>query len=135
MINIVGKITCCNSFRTFFHPFHAFQGAYCQTALNFMRHLIEWIQNRNLISVVEKNTALTTELTWNCAKLQIFFSIALDSYYYYNYSAHLSIIDSHALECSNPSCFSSSISLHRQLQAFLLLYDTGNFHNKYYTLK
>lgn len=135
MINIVGKITCCNGFRAFFHPFHAFQAAYCQTALHFMRHLTEWVQNRNLISVVEKNPALTTELTWNSAKPQIFFSISLDSYYYYNYSAHLNIIDSHALECSNPSCFSSSISLHTQLQTFLLPHDIGDFHIKYYTLK
>lgn len=76
-------------------------------------------------SGVEKNPALTThcrniELIANCAKLHVSISISQDSYYYYDYSAHIQILVNHIyLECSN-SCFSSSISLHRQLQAFLL---------------
>jgi len=79
------------------------------------------MQNRNLITV--KNPALTThytntELTWNCAKFQIFFSISLNSYYYYNYSAHSNIINSDTLECSNPSCFRISISSQTQIRGF-----------------
>lgn len=53
MVNIVGKIIFYNGLVAFFYtPFHPFQQVYCQTALNFMRHLTKQMQTRNLIMVL-----------------------------------------------------------------------------------
>lgn len=53
MVNIVGKILFYNGLVAFFYTsFHPFQQVYCQTPLNFMKHLTKQMQNRNLIMVL-----------------------------------------------------------------------------------
>lgn len=108
------------------HPFHAFQWPYCQSALNFMRHLIEQMQNRNLITVVWRKI-----LPWP-PTVEILNWLGTVQSFMYPFPflkilitiiiiVHIQILVNHIyLECSNSSCFSSSISLHMQSQAFLL---------------
>lgn len=107
MVNTVGKITCCNGFGAFFPPLPCIPASILPNCLKF-HEAFNWTNAEQKLdhSLKEKNPALTihctnTELTWNCAKFQIFFSISLDFYYYYNYSAFSNIINSHKLDCSN----------------------------------
>lgn len=100
MINIVGKIICCNGFGAFFPAHPCIPTSILPNCLKF-HEAFNWtnVEQKLDHSVVEKNPSLTThctntELTWNYAKFQIFFSISLDSYYYY-ITVHIQMLLTH----------------------------------------